>query len=93
MSPDVWRRVALGALALVVASGLAACGKRADLRPPEEAAAAYTWPEVYPKPETVLPRERRDMGYDSRQRPPSAGDLTTYPDDRRRATYGSPPVR
>lgn len=87
------RAAIAGLLALGLILGLAACGKRADVRAPEEEAAAFTWPETYPKPETVLPAERSDVGYDSRALPSTAGDLTTYPDSRRRATYGSPPRR
>ena len=46
----------LAAVAAALMGGLAACGKKAGLRPPEENAADYTYPNVYPPPESVLPQ-------------------------------------
>ncbi len=47
----------LAAAAVALLGGLAACGKKGSLRAPEENAADYTYPNVYPPPESVLPRE------------------------------------
>lgn len=42
-------------LLLFAALALAACGKKADLRPPDGEAAAYTYPQPYPDPPGVVP--------------------------------------
>lgn len=43
-------------LALVVlAIGLAACGKRGNLEPPKGEEKAYSYPLFYPAPDTVVP--------------------------------------
>ena len=47
----------LAAAAVALLGGLAACGKKGSLHPPEENAADYTYPNVYPPPESVLPQE------------------------------------
>ncbi len=47
------------ALALVLVLGLAvalgACGRKADLRPPDERAEEYVFPRTNPAPSSVLP--------------------------------------
>lgn len=44
----------LGALLAGLAL-LAGCGKKGDLSPPPGEAEAFTWPQVYPDPDTVVP--------------------------------------
>lgn len=34
---------------------LAGCGKKGDLRPPPGEGEAFTWPQQYPAPSTVVP--------------------------------------
>ncbi|MDJ0608446.1 MAG: hypothetical protein QNJ67_05675 [Kiloniellales bacterium] len=47
-------RFALAAL-LLAAVLLGACGKKGNVRPPEDEAGAYTFPRAYPAPASVLP--------------------------------------
>ncbi len=75
---------------LAAALLLSACGKRAGLRPPDDAAEAYTYPRVYPNPATVLPSGTRDEKLRSREIPPSAGNLSPLPNSRKKTTYGDP---
>ncbi|WP_022727827.1 hypothetical protein [Fodinicurvata sediminis] len=42
-------------LALLSALLLPACGKKGTINPPEGREDAFTYPEVYPKPSTVVP--------------------------------------
>lgn len=42
-------------LLLLAALALSACGKKAELRPPDGEGAAYTHPEPYPAPRSVVP--------------------------------------
>jgi hypothetical protein len=71
-------------LAVALAGGLGACGKRGDLEPPEGEAAAYTWPRVYPDPATVRPEaeaETENGQVPSRQQAPAhASDITSFPE-------------
>lgn len=48
-------------LALLAAVSLTACGKKGTINPPEDREEAFTYPETYPKPSTVVPpREPED---------------------------------
>ena len=49
------RPLRTAALLLLAALALAACGKKADLRPPDGEEAAYTYPQPYPNPRGVVP--------------------------------------
>jgi predicted small lipoprotein YifL len=49
------RPVRTAVLLLFAALALAACGKKADLRAPDGEAAAYTYPQPYPSPRSVVP--------------------------------------
>ncbi|WP_282607444.1 lipoprotein [Pelagibius sp. Alg239-R121] len=42
-------------LTLVAAAGLAGCGKKGDLAPPEGEEDLYTYPGTYPKPSSQVP--------------------------------------
>ncbi len=57
------------ALALVLVLGLAvalgACGRKADLRPPDERADEYVYPRTYPAPSSVLPQEEEGANGES----------------------------
>ena len=46
--------LALAAL-LLAAALLGACGKKGNVRPPEDQADAFTFPRAYPAPDSVLP--------------------------------------
>lgn len=43
------------AVALPLALGLAACGKKGSPKPPEGQEADYTYPQPYPAPDSVTP--------------------------------------
>ncbi|MEX0758558.1 MAG: hypothetical protein WD100_03160 [Tistlia sp.] len=49
------RAAALLCLALPLL--LPGCGKKGDLKPLEEESAAFTWPQQYPAPRTVVPAD------------------------------------
>lgn len=79
-------------LALAVAllgAGIAGCGKRGEPGPPEGEEDKYTYPRTYPDPASVLPSAGPAGRAASREAPPG-GDLSTFPDSRRRRTYGAP---
>lgn len=75
---------------LIAGAGLAACGKRGSLEPPEGEEGAYTYPRFYPAPSTVLPPEEPEARPRSRQAPSHAGDLSPFPQERETTTYGEP---
>lgn len=63
---------------LISALGLAGCGKKGKLSPPEGEEALYTHPQVYPKPSSQVPgwddeKPRQDTVSD---------DISIFPDDR-----------
>lgn len=43
------------AAVLVLALALTACGRKGDLRPPPGEEEHYTYPQVYPAPDSVVP--------------------------------------
>ena len=49
------RKLSLLCLCLLAALALGACGKRGALKPPEGQEEAYTHPNPYPSPRTVVP--------------------------------------
>ena len=66
---------------------LGACGKRADLREPDDATTPYTYPKFYPNPASVDPNARPAK----RAAPKGAGDISVEPSTRRSTTtYGAP---
>ena len=78
------------ALAVVlIAGGTAACGKRGGLKAPEGEEGRYTYPSNYPDPASVLPQAAPAAVPPAPAAPSPAGDITTFPEDRRRTkTYG-----
>ncbi|MEE8189757.1 MAG: hypothetical protein V3T80_11155 [Kiloniellales bacterium] len=82
------RGTALFLAALITAGALGACGKRNAPAPPEGEESRYTYPQVYPDPQTVRPAEPEEEAR-SREVLPHAGDISTYPTSRTRTTYGS----
>ena len=82
------------ALVLALVPALAACGKQGNLRAPDDAEEAYTYPRSYPNPATVVPPD--DPGQEPAARPRSrevlegAGDISVFPNLRRTTTtYGT----
>jgi hypothetical protein len=49
------RLLLTAAVSIGLLFGLAACGKKGGPRPPEGEEGAYTYPQAYPAPETVVP--------------------------------------
>ena len=84
---------------LTAALALNACGKRAELRPPDDATEAYTYPKAYPKPSSVGPAAAGTATEEEEPRaltspdevPTGAGRLSVFPSTRRTTTYGTPP--
>ena len=54
------RLLSVALLALPLALGQAACGKKGAPKPPEGQESEYTYPQAYPAPETVIPDEEAD---------------------------------
>jgi hypothetical protein len=82
----VTRARALCAAAVALAL-LGACGKRADLREPDNATEPYTYPKFYPKPTSIDPNARPAK----RTAPKGAGDISVEPSTRgSNTTYGAP---
>ncbi len=82
------RHTALLVVAVALAATLAACGKKANLEPPDDTKATYTYPQQYPTPESVLPDETESSKAQERP-PPHAGGLSPFPTGRRTTTYQS----
>ena len=82
------RTPALLLAALIAAGTLGACGKRNAPSPPEGEESNYTYPQVYPAPETVLPAKPEKEAR-SREVLPHAGGISTFPTSRTRTTYGT----
>jgi predicted small lipoprotein YifL len=90
VSRRVWPLLA----AVILAASLAACGKKANLAPPENAQVPYTYPKQYPNPASVLPSPEEEAATPARPAPPHAGTLTPFPLDRTTTTtYQSAPVQ
>lgn len=69
------RNLLLGVAAL---AGLAGCGKKGGLEPPEGEEDLYTYPRTYPKPSSQVPGINKD-----RARQNTAPDnISIFPDDR-----------
>ena len=82
------RGTALFLAALIATGALGACGKRNAPTAPEGEESRYTYPQVYPDPQTVLPAEPEEEAR-SREVLPHAGGISTFPTSRTRTTYGT----
>jgi predicted small lipoprotein YifL len=51
------RLLATVTMTAILASGLVACGKKGPPRPPEGQESEYTYPQAYPAPSGVVPRD------------------------------------
>lgn len=83
----IWRLLAVAAVAVA----LSACGKKADLVPPDGEEASYTYPRAYPNPDSVLPSTDKKSEPPARPAPPFAGGLSPFPKNRTTTTYQSAP--
>ncbi len=93
--PRVHRRFLCAALTLALLAGLGAilgaCGKQGRPGAPEGEESRYTYPQVYPKPSSVLPQEEEALK--TGEVPAHAGGITTFPSDTRsKTTYDSGPI-
>ena len=89
---------ALGvALALALLAVLGACGKEGRPRAPEGEESNYVYPQVYPKPSSVLPQEEAEAeseALNTGEAPAHAGDITAFPSTTRSTkTYDSGPIQ
>ncbi len=100
----VHRRFLGAGLALAFSLGLGACGKEAPPSAPAGEESRYIFPQVYPKPSSVLPQgedvvleEPEEEGEPARktgETPTHAGRINTYPTNTRsRTTYDSGPIQ
>ncbi|MGF1594116.1 MAG: hypothetical protein ACFCUW_12590 [Kiloniellaceae bacterium] len=51
------RLLATATIAATLTLGLAACGKKGPPKPPEGQESDYTYPQAYPEPSSVVPRD------------------------------------
>jgi hypothetical protein len=65
MTARLPRLLAAALLAIPLATGLAACGKKGQPKPPEGQESAYTYPQPYPAPKTVVPGAEDESSQDS----------------------------
>ncbi len=87
------RSVLHAALALALLATLGACGKQARPSAPEGEESRYTYPQVYPKPSSVLPREE-DAPPKTGEAPAHAGGISVFPSDTgSETTYDSGPIQ
>ncbi len=96
MSPvgrPVNRRFLGAALALAVLASLGACGKQGRPGAPEGEESRYTYPQVYPKPSSVLPQEE-EAPPKTGETPAHAGGISAFPSTTRsKTTYDSGPIQ
>ncbi len=88
MNRAIWR---IG-LALALLASLGACGKEGRPRAPEGEESRYTYPQVYPKPASVLPLEEEALKTGAA--PAHAGGIGGFPSDTgSTTTYDSGPIQ
>jgi len=86
------RRFLGAALALALLAGLGACGKQGRPSAPEGEASRYTYPQVYPKPSSVVPQD--EDAPKTGEAPAHAGGISTFPSTTRsKTTYDSGPIQ
>ena len=90
--PRIHRRFLGAALALALLAGLGACGKQGRPSAPEGEESRYTYPQVYPKPSSVLPQEE-EAPPRTGEAPAHAGGISVFPSTTRgKTTYDSGPI-
>ncbi len=98
------RPVLYAALALALLAGLGACGKQGRPSAPEGEESRYIFPQVYPKPSSVLPPGENVVLEDQEEAvepapktgeiPTRAGRINTFPTNTRsKTTYDSGPIQ
>ena len=81
------------ALAVTLGVTLGACGKEGRPSAPEGEEGSYTYPQVYPKPSSVLPQEE-DEALKTGDAPAHAGGISVFPATTRSTTiYDSGPIQ
>ncbi len=95
MSPvgrPVNRRILGAALTLALLASLGACGKQGRPGAPEGEESRYTYPQVYPKPSSVVPQD--EDAPKTGEAPAHAGGISTFPSTTRsKTTYDSGPIQ
>ena len=91
----VHRRFLGAALALALSLGLGACGKEGSPGAPEGEESRYIYPQVYPKPSSVLPQEEVvEEAPKTGEVPTHVGGIGVFPTNtRRETTYDSGPIQ
>ena len=96
----VHRRFPSAALALALSLGLGACGKENRPSAPEGEESRYIYPQVYPKPSSVLPQEEvvedvvEEEAPKTGEVPTHVGRIGVFPTNtRRETTYDSGPIQ
>ena len=93
MSRAIHCPVLHAALALALLVGLGACGKEGRPGAPEGEESRYTYPQVYPKPSSVLPQEE-EAPRKTGEAPAHAGGISVFPPTTRgKTTYDSGPIQ
>ncbi len=93
MSRAIHCPVLYAALALALLVGLGACGKEGRPSAPEGEESRYTYPQVYPKPSSVLPQEE-EAPRKTGEAPAHAGGISIFPSTTRgKTTYDSGPIQ
>ena len=84
-------------LALALSLGLGACGKENRPSAPEGEESRYIYPQVYPKPSSVLPQgEEKEVEEAPKtgEVPTHVGGIGVFPTNtRRETTYDSGPIQ
>jgi predicted lipoprotein len=80
-------------LALALSLGLGACGKENRPSAPEGEESRYIYPQVYPKPSSVLPQGEEEAPKTG-EVPTHVGGIGVFPTNTRRETiYDSGPIQ
>ncbi len=88
-------------LALALSLGLGACGKENRPSAPEGEESRYIYPQVYPKPSSVLPQGEEEVVVEEVEEAPKTGEVPTHvggigvfpTNTRRETTYDSGPIQ
>ena len=87
------RRALSAALALALLAALGACGKEGRPGPAEGEESNYTYPQVYPKPSSVVPQVDEEAPKTG-EAPAHAGGINIFPETSRTTTiYDSGPIQ